>query len=254
MKALTSGGFRAFLFAVTLIPAMTHAQQQPGVVEIVTCNFINGNDAGALARPMSAFNAWADEHNIENFNVSTLTPIFMSDVSPYDYDVVFFNRWTNASAMGQNMEMLYGPGGDEAIADFADVVDCGSTAAYAAILLQAPGEARNGGPIQFMNCTVNENRTLADGVGAINQWAEAAGDVYGAGHAVLLPLAGQDPDASFTFKWVVLHESYQNYGDSLGALFAPGAPSIPNIISPVMDCDSARVYSQVVNRQAQTDD
>ena len=254
MKALTSCCMAASLTALVLIhPTTAQAQQQaPGIVEIVACNFINGSDAADLERPMSAFNAWADKHNLENFNVSTLMPIYMSEAATYD--VLFFNRWTSASAMGQGLGMFYGPDGDEAVADFGSVVDCSSTTAFAAILLHAPGEARDGGPIQFFNCTVKENRTLGDGVAAINQWAEAAGDEYGTGHAVLLPVAGENPDATYTFKWVVLHESYENYGDSLGALFAPGAPTLGNIVDPVMDCDSARVYAQVIDRRAQADD
>lgn len=253
MKALTTCCSGALLTAiVSFQPAMAQPQQPPGIVEIVACNFINGSDAGDLARPMSAFNAWADEHGLENFNVSTLIPIFMSEA--LTYDVLFFNRWTNAGAMGRDLAAFYGPDGDEAVADFGSVVDCSATTAFAAVLLEPPGDARNGGPMQFFNCTVKENRTLGDGMGAINQWAEATGGRYGAGHAVLIPLAGENPDANYTFKWVVLHETYPNYGDSLAALFAPGAPALGNIIEPVMDCDSARVYNQLINRQAQADD
>jgi len=90
-------------------------------------------------------------------------------------------------------------------------------------VLQPPGAARNGGAIQFFNCTVKDNRTMADGIGDINRWAEATGGRFGAGHAVLIPLAGENLDAPCNFKWVVLNESYQNYADSLGALFAPVA-------------------------------
>lgn len=253
MKALTSFCMGALLFAITSInPAIAQAQQPPGIVEIVACNFIDGSGVDDLARPMGTFNSWADEHNIENFNVSTLTPIFASDA--LTYDVLFFNRWTNASAMGRDLGEFFGPDGGDAVADFGSVVDCSSTTAFAAILLQPPGEGRDGGPAQFLNCTVKENRTLGDGIGAINQWAEAAGDRFGTGHAVLIPLAGENPDATYTFKWLILHHSYQNYGDSLGALFAPGAPTLGDIIEPVMDCDSARVYSQVVNRRAEAGD
>ena len=251
MKALISACAGVFLSVIALVhPSTAYSQQQaPGIVEIVGCNFIGGSDAGDLARPMSTFNSWADEHDIENFNVTTLNPIFTSDAMPYD--VVFMNRWTSASAMGRDLGMFYGPDGGDAVADFASVVDCSSTTAFAAILLAPPGDARNGGPIQFFNCTVKENRTMADGIGAINRWAEATGGQYGAGHAVLIPLAGENPDATYNFKWVVLHENYQNYGDSLAALFAPGGPALGDIIEPVMDCDSARVYNQTINRQAQ---
>lgn len=252
MKLLTSACMGAFLAAVLSIqPAVAQPQQAPGIVEIVACNFINGSTGDDLARPMSSFNAWADKHGINDFNVSTLFPIFTSDA--FTYDVLFMNRWANASAMGRGLGAFFGPDGDDAVADFGSVVDCSSTTAFAAILLEPPGDARNGGPIQFFNCTVKENRTLGDGIGAINAWAEASGGRYGAGHAVLLPLAGENPDATYTFKWVVLHESFQNYGDSLGALFGPGSPQIGNIIQPVMDCDSARVYSQAINRRIQAE-
>jgi len=254
MKALISACAGVFLSFVALVhPSTAYSQQQaPAIVEMVGCNFIGGSDAGDLARPMSSFNSWADEHDIDNFNVSTLSPIFTSDA--LTYDVLFMNRWTSASAMGEGLGMFYGPDGDEAVADFGSVVDCSSTTAFAAILLQPPAAGRNGGPIQFFNCTVKENRTVADGIGAINRWAEVTGGRYGAGHAVLIPLAGENPEATYNFKWVVLHQSYQNYGDSLGALFAPGGASLGDIIEPVMDCDSARVYHQTINRQAQAND
>ena len=248
MKSLTSVCMGACLAAVLSIQtSVAQPQQPPGIVEIVACNFIGDSDGADLARPMNSFNTWADRHGIDDFNVTTLFPVFTSDA--FTYDVLFMNRWTNAGAMGRGLATFFGPDGDDAVADFASVVDCSSTTAFAGILLRAPGGARNGGPIQFFNCTVKENRTLADGIGAINAWAEASGSRYGTGHAVLLPLAGENPDASYTFKWVVLHQSFENYGDSLGALFGQGAPQLGNIIQPVMDCDSARVYNQVVNRQ-----
>lgn len=250
MKSLTSVCTGALLATVGWSQsAVAQAQQQPGVVEIVACNFINDSGGADLARPMSSFNAWADEHGIDDFNVSTLVPIFTSDA--FTYDVLFMNRWTNAGAMGRGLAAFFGPDGEDAVSDFNSVVDCSSTTAFAAILVAAPGDSRNGGPIQFFNCTVKENRTMGDGIGAVNAWAEASGGRFGAGHAVLVPLAGENPEASYSFKWVVLHESFQNYGDSLGALFGQGAPQLGNIIEPVMDCDSARVYSQVINRQIQ---
>jgi hypothetical protein len=252
MKALTGACMGVLLAAgLPIQPAVAQPQQPPGIIEIVGCNFINDSSGADLARPMNSFNAWADEHDIDDFNVSTLVPIFTSDA--FTYDVLFMNRWPNASAMGRGLAAFYGPDGDDSIADFNSVVDCSSTTVFAAILLQPPGEARDGGPIQFFNCTVKENRTVGDGIGAINAWAEAAGDTYGAGHGVLIPLAGENPEATYSFKWVVLHESFENYGDSLGALFGGGGPQLGNIIEPVMDCDSARVYSQIVNRRIQAE-
>ena len=252
MKSPISAWLGAFLAAVlSTQPAIAQPQQPPGIVEIVACNFINDSGVADLARPMNSLNAWADKQGMNDINVTTLTPVYTSDA--FTYDFLLMNRWPSAGAMGRGLAAFFGPNGGDAVADFAGVVDCSATTVFAAILLRAPGDARNGGPIQFFNCTVKENRTVGDGIGAINAWAEASGGRYGAGHAVLIPLAGENPDATYSFKWIVLHESFENYGDSLGALLGPGAPQLGNIIQPVMDCDSARVYNQVINRRIQAE-
>ena len=203
---------------------------------------------------MNDLNAWMDERNLNNFNISTLVPIFTSEA--FTYDVLFFNCWVDGSAMGQNLAAFSDPDSGDALEGFSSVVNCSSTTAFAGILLQPPGESRNGGPMQFFNCTVKENRTVGEGIAAINAWAQAGAESdtdFGTGHAVLLPIAGENPSATYNFKWLVLFESFQAYGDSLDALFAPGGPALGDIIDPVMDCDSARVYNQILNRQAQED-
>lgn len=235
--------------------APAQAQQPPDPIEIIACNFLEGSDASDLQAPMNALNEWMDERNLDNFNISTLVPIFTSEA--FTYDVLFFNRWLDGNALGQNFEAFFGPDGDEAVEGFNGVVDCSSSALFAGVLLEPPGEARNGGPTQFLNCTVKENRTVGEAIGAINAWVEAtneSGTDFGTGHAVLFPLAGETPEASYNFKWLVLFESFQAYGDSLDGLLAPGGPSLGDIIEPVMDCDSARIYNQMINRQAQTED
>jgi hypothetical protein len=250
IRNFCSGVFLTLLIATGTTTA--HAQQSPDPIEIIACNYINGSDGGDLQSPMNDINEWLDEQQINNFNISTLIPIYTSNA--FTYDVLFLNRWTDGSAMGQSLEAFYGPDGADAGEGFNDVVDCSSTTSFAGILLQPPGPSRNGGPMQFFNCTVKENRTVGEGIGAINAWAQAsreAGLENGTGHAVLLPIAGENPDATYSFKWLVLFESFQAYGDSLDDLFAPGGPSLGDIIDPVMDCDSARFYSQVINRQAQ---
>lgn len=252
MKSLANFYLGSLLAAFILIhPSTARSQQAPGVVEILACNFINGSDAGDLQGPMNAFNRWMDQHDQHNFNVSTLAPLYTSDA--FTYDVVFFNRWAGASEMGRSLGMLFGADGEEATAGFNDVVHCGSSAMFAAVLLKAPAEDRDGGPMQFFNCTVKENRTVGEGINAINRWAEATGSSR-AGHAVLLPLAGENPDATYNFKWLVLHNSFEEYGDSLAGLFGPDAPSLGDIIEPVMDCDSARIYNQVINRHLEAND
>jgi len=238
-----------FFFIAT---ATAHAQQAPNPVEIIACNFVNGSDGSDLEGPMSDLNEWMDERNLNSFNVSTLTPIYTSEA--FTYDVLFLNRWTSGAAMGRDLAAFFGPDGGDAVAGFNRVVDCSSDTAFAGILLQAPGASRDGGPTQFLNCTLKENRNLADAIGSINRWAEMTRESdadFGTGHAVLLPIAGENPAATYTFKWLVLFESFESYGQSLDALFGPGGPSLGQIINPVMDCDSARLYNQVVNRQAQ---
>lgn len=254
MKSATTFGAGIWLAATVLIGTSIEAQQAPAPVEIIACNFINGSDAGDLAGPMSDLNDWMDEHGINDLFVSTVIPVFTS--AAVTNDVFFFNRWANGSAMGRSLDLFYGPDGAEATEGFNGVIDCTSSTTFGAILVHAPGENRDGGPMQFLNCTVKENRTVGEGIGAVNRWAEAgegSSTAEAVGHAVLLPIAGEDPAATYNFKWLILFESFQNYGDALDALFAPGGPALGDIINPVMDCDSARVYNQVVNRRIQND-
>lgn len=244
----------AFAALILICSGPAQAQQRPAPIEILACNFIDGAAGEDLQGPMNDLNEWMDEQNLHNFNISTLVPMYTSEA--FTYDVLFFNRWIDGHAMGQTLAAFFGPDGAEVGEGFNDVVDCSSSTAFGGILIKPPGESRNGGPLQFFNCTVKENRTMGDGIAAINAWAKAAsesGTESGTGHAVLFPLAGESPDATYSFKWLVLFESFEAYGDSLDALLTPGGPQIGAIINPVMDCDSPRIYNQIINRQAQTD-
>jgi len=247
MKKIISLCMGMVLVAFALLDGTEVQAQQPVPLEIYACNFLDGAGMSDVQVAIDEFNEWADENDIGDLNSSVVTPYFYSAALPYD--LLFVNRWTNGAALGAGHTLLTSPGGQEILAGFGEAIECASHTQFVASLVSAPAAPRDGGPMQFLNCTVKDNRTAGEGIAAISEWAESSA-ASGAGHVVYFPLAGEDPAATYDFKWVVLHASYQAWGDSLDRMFGGGG-NLGSIINPVMDCDSARIYNQVTIRSMQ---
>ncbi|MGW8368197.1 MAG: hypothetical protein ACWGPN_05905, partial [Gammaproteobacteria bacterium] len=147
---------------------------------------------------------------------------------------------------------------DDVIEGFNRVVACPSHSRWVMAVLDpfdSPREVESTGMAEFRNCTVKENRTLDDALGALGEWLEfEKGLGIDTGHLILLPVAGIASDASFDFKWVIGFSSYAAHGASADPMIQRGgAGRFNQIIQNVMTCDSPRVYVSELARAADED-
>lgn len=235
----------------TTVLSLDAAQAQqgpppPAPVEIYACDFVDGKDMDDLRAVNAELNSWADGEGIDMFS-SMATPVFHS---PDDaYDVYFLDAWSDGAALGAGYSRYYSQSGARIEAAYGAVVECESHAYYSGIMVVPPAEGRNGGPLQFQDCTLLENRSLGDAIEAITAFSGGAGPKLG-GFAVLLPFVGQPRDITYDFKLVAIFDSFQTMGNAFDAMFKGGGGQQANsTVGSTMTCDTPRMYNQVVIRQ-----
>jgi len=231
------------------VAAVASAQQgPPAPVEIWACDFLDGRDMDDLRSVNNQFNTWADGQGITNMISTMLTPMF---VSPDDAnDVYYLDAWVDGAALGAGYTALYGESFARVAAAFDQVIDCESHAYFGGLVVVPWAEGRDGGPVQFQDCTLRENRTVQEAVAAIAAFSEGAGPKLG-GFALLLPFVGQARDADYSFKFVAVFDSYQSMGDAFDTMFrGTGGARANSTVNNVMTCDRPRMYSQVIVRES----
>ena len=227
----------------------TMAQDYPVLpVETFGCNYLEGQGLADLDAPFASFNEWADEQAITDLTAVVLAPNFVSEA--LEFDVFGMDIWDSGAAFGSGVGRMMAD--ENALAEFADVVDCPAHGLFALVGIKPPqGETIDGGLFEFTDCTVRENRTADEGIAAIaaigemmNQWN--IGDAQGA----LFPVAGEIPDADYTFKWITYYPSFEAFGRLFDQFAAGAVATAASIIDPVMDCDIGRIYDLHVMREA----
>ncbi len=228
------------------------------IVEIFTCNFVNGSDMDDLNAFIENFNEWADEAGITSYSAITLTPYNHSD--QFAFDVGWAGVFPNGQANGETETIYLTQGGD--IADeFAEVIDCPTHANYAAIPVHQPDsgpdddESDVPGYISFTDSAIREGRTAGEAIGALGEYgdylAENGSDLFS---AVLFPLDGERDDIDYNFKNVRAFPNPSAYGDYLDVWTSGGFMRANQIMGRVIDCDSPRIYITNNVRQAAPQD
>ena len=228
--------------------AQTQAQQmQPAPVELYVCNFVNGKGMSDLRAVNAQWNKWADEQGITNMFSSMYTPMFHStDDSP---DVYFLDGWPDGAALGAGYTRFYSPSGIRMGAAYDAVVKCSSHMYFSGVMVVPPAEGRDGGPIQFQDCKLGEQRTVNDAIDAIKAFSSGAGPKLG-GFALLQPFVGQPRKIDYDFKVVAIFDSYQTMGNAFDVMLkGAGGRQAASTIGKVVSCDMPRIYNQIVIRR-----
>lgn len=229
------------------------AQEAPPVlpVDLFLCNYRPGNDAGDLNRVNTAYNRWADSHNMNSVTSLVLTPSYHSD--QLDYDIIGMDIWQNGAAMGSGAMMMRSQGSP--VADYDAVLDCPAHQMFALVGIKPPPGPSDTAILEFSNCTVKENRSADDGIAAVSAVAQMWADWnVGDAHAVLFPVAGETGDATYTFKWITRYPSYAAFGTVFDHYAAGAVATAERILAPVMTCDSSRIYDASTIREMQDGD
>lgn len=228
------------------------AQEAPPVlpVEVFVCNYRAGNDASDLNRVNATFNRWADSRGLDTVTSLLLTPSFHSD--ELEADVIGMDIWASGAALGRGNTMMRSQGSPAA--DYDAVVDCPAHQMFALVGLKPPPTPSETAVLEFANCTVKENRSADDGIAAVNAVIQLWADWdIGDAHAVLFPVAGETSDSAYTFKWLTRYPSYDAFGMVFDHYAAGAVAAAERIITPVMTCDSSRMYDARTIRQMQAD-
>jgi hypothetical protein len=229
--------------------AQQNAPMPTPIVEIYGCNFKDNMDMGDFRSAATRFNTWADRHTVKDYTAFLATPFVYS--TELTYDALWIGAWPNGAAMGAG-ETLYMTQGQEIAAAFDAAVDCSSHAQYAEVVQRQPsGPPPKNGVALFTDCTVREGRTVPEAFDAVGKYAEyiasRGSDVF---VSVLFPLGGQTDDYKYSFKLVEGHESMQAFGAATDVYTGGGFMRAEELLGRLLDCNSPRVYTLELVRQA----
>lgn len=221
------------------------AQQAPNwaPIEFYGCNFVDGSDMSDLDRVIGTWNSWMDDNGYDTYGAFVLTPHFTA--ASFPYDVVWLGTWTDGNALASTQQWLTegGPVQD----DFAEVIDCPMHQAMAISQLKAVGEVTPGDivPVEFSDCTVNAGRIGPEAGAAIIEYTEfLTENGSDAGHFVLRPGPGEEPDADYSFKWAAAYPSWASAGRDFELFFNGGGEQrFTQLAGRIFTCDHPRMYN-----------
>ena len=246
-KAMTSivGGLCMTLLLAG--SAFTQEDEGPGVVfvEIYGCTYRANNDMGDLLAVTRRWNTWADQRNFTDYSAQILTPYFYSTAFPYD--VIWLGVYRNAEALGAGEAAWLAEGG-EMNAAFGEVVECSVHAQYAGLPTHLPAQPPPDSDavplVSFQDCSLENERTVPEALQAHREWgdylAERGSDLFS---GVLFPIAGEDPDADYTYKAVTAYPSAVARARALAALGGGGLQRAGQIFGRNVNCDTPRIYT-----------
>jgi hypothetical protein len=226
--------------------AQQDAMQPTPILEAFGCTFKGNNDMDDFRAVTARWNAWADRHNVKDYSAFILTPYLYS--AQLTYDLVWLGGWPSGAAMGAG-EALWFAEGQDLQADFDAVSDCTVHQQFAEFVIrrpQGPPPERNG-LAMFRDCEMKPGRAVSEAITALQQWtayaAEKGDDVF---TAMLFTLAGESDEADYDFKVLDGFASAQAYGAHTDMYTGGGFLRADELLGPVMECDSPRMY--VLNR------
>ncbi|HEY5622928.1 MAG TPA: hypothetical protein VIV14_04130 [Gammaproteobacteria bacterium] len=227
------------------------AQQGPltwAPLEIYGCTFNDGSNMDDLDAVIDTWNEWMDENSQNNYTAIVLMPQYVA--GSFAYEVLWVGAWQDSAAIAGMQQWL--TEGSEINAEFGEVVTCPLRQGFAVANVKPPAEAEDIAPVAFQNCTIAENRGGLDARIAITEFGEFLSEQgHEGGQWILRPAAGEEADASYSFKWVRSHPSYAALGSYFDIIFNRGGfQRLGELTGNVMSCDSPRVYNARVVREA----
>lgn len=252
---LTGG---ALLFAGTSLADQHEGEKEEANVaapmEMYACTYNDGKGPADLDKATKDFNAWADKQNVTDYSAWTLVPYYFGDEQ--DFDVLWFGASGKAAALGRVQDQWLATGAKEA-QGFADVMTCGTHAAYAVLTMKQPPERENESGnlfVTFSDCNTSDGVTFDDLYMPMIEWGKYKAE-HGskAGHWVFFPAYGGGKE-TFEFKWVTAYEKLEDLGADWDQFNESGWQKVNELFGGKLDCDSSRTYIATSRRQAASDD
>jgi hypothetical protein len=209
-------------------------------VEIYACNFNKGKDQDDLDKVIVAWNKWIDETGKEPYSAWIYTADYGSP--DYKFDLAWLGAWPNGNVMGRLADTYMTSGGPIA-ADFAEVMTCDAHTNFASMQVRdGVSDAGKNAVLQFSDCTVGEDSSMADTVAAIGKMsAYQTEQGSAASQWMFFPAFGGEVD--YDFKMVTAHANYASLGaDYERYLNGRGFMKAAEIVGNTFDCGTSRVY------------
>lgn len=212
-------------------------------VEILGCTFVDGAGLDELDRVIAAWNRWMDDTGIDTYSAFVLTPQFTA--ASFPYEVGWLGVWADGEALAGLQQWL--TDGAAINEDFMEVIECPLHQAMAITEVRDIGEVAEGDivPAEFTNCTLEEGRMGPEALAAVSEWADyLAENGSQSGHWLLRPGPGEDPEATYSFKWISAYPSWAAVGRDFEQYFNGGGSSRLNeLTGRVFSCDAPRMYN-----------
>ena len=222
-------------------------------VDMYACSYNDEAGPDDLDAYVENFNAWADDEDIDDVSVWTLTPYYYGPGENANFDFIWMIAGKSATALGKTHDMFLteDAGLREQAGNFAS---CAGHSNFASVNHKPTptGKTPEDSVITFSDCTYKEGATF-DALGvAMGTWSEHLTDKGSeAGIFHWYPVHGGGGE-KFTFKWIEAHLNFESMGvdfDDYGT--GRGFETRNELLQPLIDCDASRVYRGKSRRFAQ---
>lgn len=231
-------------------------KEEPNVaapMEMYACNYNEGKGPADLDKATKDFNAWADKQKVTDYSAWTLVPYYFGDEQ--DFDVLWFGAAAKAAVLGRIQDTWLATGAKEA-EGFADVMTCGTHAAYGVLTMKKPPKREDSSKLMvtFSDCKMSDGVTFDDLYMPMIEWGKYR-EEHGskAGHWVFFPSFGGGQE-KFDFKWATAYENLEDLGADWDQVNEGGWQKVNELFRGKVRCDSSRTYIATSRRQAADDD
>lgn len=214
-------------------------------VEMAVCKYRDGKDRSDLDDAMEEMTDWMSENDAQPYAARVLEKWFAGPEQDFDY--LYIGAWPNGEIMGRDMAQ-YTASADDAIAANVEVADCYVNVLFASLQIKSlPDDAEpnaNDFVVSISDCTVAENRSAADAVEAMTEYANyRTANGSPGGTFVWFPAYGPGGGA-FDFKLVNAHANYEAFGNYYKWVVDNAAyQTSARLFDGLVDCDVPRTYT-----------
>lgn len=220
-------------------------------VDLYACNYKDQKGPDDLDAYAAKFNEWADDKNLNDMSIWTLTPYYFGPGDNSDFDFIWMIAGKTAVAMGKTHDTWIAD--NDGLMEVANsIASCRSHANYASVNYKpAPDdETPKDAVLTFSDCNYDKDATFEALEEAMHTWSDHLTE-KGSTASIFhwYPVYGGGGE-QFDFKWLEAHENYEALGvdfESYGN--GRGFETYGELLGPLVTCDAARVY-QAKNRRS----
>ena len=220
-------------------------------VELYVCNLVEGKGQADVDAVVAQWNAYMDEHEIDDYAAWLLTPYYYG--TGQDFDMIWMGASKDGTSMGNGAHLWITEGGEVAAA-FDEVMQCGVHVGLASSMYQSPPDnATPSSSIMTMSdCKMDEGTRYSDVRSAEIKWAK-----YRKEHGSKAGMWHWSPsfgggDQDYDYKIVYAYPDFRELGKDWDMIANGGGRDVSSsLFDGLDDCDDERVYVARSVRAAQ---